>query len=332
MAKIIKKTEPFESSDIVSVNINVKEMTKEIIDFKISDGEQVTDDIKKQAKESVEELRNDLKELKGTVIESDEVTTILLFPVKKKWMTTIVSCDREFVFNTKDLKLFKRPDKIEALLKKMSIKSNEYKARDIANSISNIESYKRRIEDCRRSLHSYMDSINIESEKLKSLSNERDKEMSFDPSKSKKIIKISADDNCLYLLTDKLAYYKKSGTRMIEPRDQFVIKIDPTEGSYGYIAISNITSYYPESSSTQHCCVSNFSPCLGSVMQSALRNVRYNLNAYVNMIISYLEKPDYEQPYIREDIYNEQFVAFSKNFDTSNLKKAFDSSYINSIK
>lgn len=327
MAKIKeKKTENFEISDIVSIKINAKKM----VDYAVSVKDEMEEDDhdssydKNKIKEIVKNIENDLKGLKGEIVSVDGATAVIKFDVKKDWMTRLVSSDNEFLFDISELTLVKRPDKVEALLSKFNNEAGLRITQDI-------ERTNRLISDNRASIESYRihlnrtlaDMANLD-KKREVLEKNKSKNISFDAHKCKRIVDIQADESFLYLLTEKLPYYSKSGNKLIEKRDQFVIKINPYSGGYGNIQISNISSYYPDSRSSMHCCVSGFNPCLGPTMQRSLEASKYDINLYINMLVSYLEKPDYEQPYIREDIYKEKFIEYSKEFDKSDLRKAFD--------
>lgn len=315
------KKEKIEIGDIVKIKPKKTELVKTLSEMGADSG----------IMEMIDEMIKDLKTMEGKVILSESEFSIISFEENKKWMWMNISTPNEAPFYNKDITVVKKADKAEIFFTNYNNRVTQSLSSSVSRISSNIISYEdeiknyfRNINDCRKKITD--NSLILEDIKNAKASNSLEK-----ITKNKKVDKVYFKDDNIYVLTKPLSYYNLDDIEIIKDI-RYVIRIgNISPDNINDISVSNVSTYSNNHSSNDHCCVSGYSCCLGNVIIKTIKSSYYDLNSVILALIMFLEKPDYETPYINEDVFKD-FDRYSIEFQEEDLSKAFDKGFMDTLK
>lgn len=315
------KKEKIEIGDIVKVKPKKTELVKTLSEMGADSG----------IMEMIDEMIKDLKTMEGKVILSESEFSIISFEENKKWMWTNVSTPNEAPFYNKDIKIVKKADKAEIFFTNYNNRVTQSLSYSVGKIQSNIISYENEIKNYFRNINDYRKKITDSSLILEDIKNAKASNSLEKITKNKKVDKVYFKGDNIYVLTKPLSYYNLDDIEIIKDI-RYVIRIgNISPDNIGDISVSNVSTYSNAHSSNDHCCVSGYSCCLGNVIIKTIKSSYYDLNSVILALIMFLEKPDYETPYINEEVFK-NFDRYSIEFQEEDLSKAFDNGFMDTLK
>lgn len=315
------KKEKIEIGDIVKIKPKKTELVKTLSEMGADSG----------IIAMIDEMIKDLKTMEGKVILSESEFSIISFEENKKWMWMNVSTPNEAPFYNKDITVVKKADKAEIFFTNYNnrvTQSLSYSVGKISSDIiyyeNEIKNYFRNINDCRKK-------ITDSSSMLEDIKNAKASNSLEKITKNKKVDKVYFKGDNIYVLTKPLSYHNLDDIEIIKDI-RYVIRIgNISSENIDDISVSNVSTYSNNHSSNDHCCVSGYSCCLGNVIIKTIKSSYYDLNSVILALMMFLEKPDYETPYINEEVFK-NFDRYSIEFQEEDLSKAFDKGFMDTLK
>lgn len=315
------KKEKIEIGDIVKVKPKKTELVKTLSEMGADSG----------VIAMIDEMIKDLKTMEGKVILSESEFSIIYFEENKKWMWMNVSTPNEAPFYNKDITVIKKADKAEIFFGTYNGRATQLLSSSVGRIQSNIISYENEIKSYFRSINDYKKKLKDNLSIIENIKDAKPNNSLEKITKNKKVDKIYFKDDSIYILTKPLSYHNLEDEEIIKDL-RYVIRIrDISPDDISGIYVSNVSTYSDNYRNNDHCCVNGHSCCLGSVIINTIKSSFYDLNSVILALIMFLEKPDYENPYVNEETF-ESFNRYSIEFQEEDLSKAFDMGFMDTLK